>query len=59
MAFRALWLFLLANTQSIVTTLTALAILRIRTAHSLYFGAGTLVAAFSGWSPAVDYVHLP
>lgn len=45
---RKLWMFTLANTQSVVTILTALAIIRIRTAHSLYFGAGTLVAAFSG-----------
>ncbi|KAM0788904.1 hypothetical protein ACM66B_002986 [Microbotryomycetes sp. NB124-2] len=44
---RELWLFLLSNTQSIVTSLTIAAILRIRTAHALYFGAGTLVAAFS------------
>lgn len=45
---RRLWLGVLQNTQFVVTTLTVLAILRIRTAHSLYFGAGTLVAAFSG-----------
>ncbi|KAK4055577.1 hypothetical protein OIV83_000123 [Microbotryomycetes sp. JL201] len=48
--FRELWLFLLGNTQSIVTSLTIAAILRIRTAHALYFGAGTLVAAFSAKS---------
>ncbi|KAK4057902.1 hypothetical protein OIO90_001121 [Microbotryomycetes sp. JL221] len=46
--FRQAWLFILANTQSIVTSLTVAAILRIRTAHALYFGLGTLVAAFSG-----------
>ncbi|GAA6046449.1 hypothetical protein JCM3770_004929 [Rhodotorula araucariae] len=45
--FRQLWIYMLQNTQFVVTTLTAYFILRIRTAHSLYFGAGTLVAAFS------------
>ncbi|KAJ8294516.1 Lipid phosphate phosphatase gamma [Rhodotorula toruloides] len=44
---RQLWLYTLQNTQFVVTTLTAYFILRIRTAHSLYFGAGTLVAAFT------------
>lgn len=47
---RELWLFVLGNTQLVVTTLTFFAILRIRSAHALYFGAGTLVAAFSGES---------
>ncbi|GAA5832475.1 hypothetical protein JCM5353_003250 [Sporobolomyces roseus] len=41
------WLFILSNTQFVVTGLTAFFILRIRTSHSLYFGAGTLVAAFT------------
>mgnify|MGYP002477546513 CR=1 FL=1 len=49
--FRQLWLYTLQHTQFVVTTLTAYFILRIRTAHSLYFGAGTLVAAFSGAFP--------
>ncbi|GAA6012061.1 hypothetical protein JCM10207_005115 [Rhodosporidiobolus poonsookiae] len=44
---RQAWLYVLQNTQFVVTTLTAYFIIRIRTAHSLYFGAGTLVAAFS------------
>ncbi|GAA6031063.1 hypothetical protein JCM8097_003986 [Rhodosporidiobolus ruineniae] len=44
---RQAWLYVLQNTQFVVTTLTSYFILRIRTAHSLYFGAGTLVAAFS------------
>ncbi|GJN89748.1 hypothetical protein Rhopal_002737-T1 [Rhodotorula paludigena] len=44
---RRLWLAVLQNTQFVVTTLTAVLIIRIRTAHALYFGAGTLVAAFS------------
>ncbi|BGP15238.1 hypothetical protein JCM10213_000809 [Rhodosporidiobolus nylandii] len=44
---RQAWLYVLQNTQFVVTTLTVYFILRIRTAHSLYFGAGTLVAAFS------------
>ncbi|KAK4702307.1 dolichyldiphosphatase, partial [Phenoliferia sp. Uapishka_3] len=37
----------LQNTNVVVTTLTALAILRIRTAHSLWFGVGSLVALLS------------
>ncbi|GAA5924381.1 hypothetical protein JCM1841_001683 [Sporobolomyces salmonicolor] len=45
--FKQLWLYTLQNTQFVVTALTAFFILRIRTAHSLYFGAGTLVAAFT------------
>ncbi|GAA5823664.1 hypothetical protein JCM11251_000717 [Rhodosporidiobolus azoricus] len=45
--FRQIGLYVLQNTQFVVTSLTAYFILRIRTAHSLYFGAGTLVAAFS------------
>ncbi|BGP31161.1 hypothetical protein JCM10296v2_002925 [Rhodotorula toruloides] len=44
---RQLWLYTLQSTQFVVTTLTAYFVLRIRTAHSLYFGAGTLVAAFT------------
>ncbi|GAA5855690.1 hypothetical protein JCM8547_001646 [Rhodosporidiobolus lusitaniae] len=44
---RQAWLFVLQNTQFVVTTLTFYFIIRIRTAHSLWFGAGTLVAAFS------------
>ncbi|GAA5896706.1 hypothetical protein JCM6882_005015 [Rhodosporidiobolus microsporus] len=44
---RQAWLYVLQNTQFVVTSLTVYFILRIRTAHSLYFGAGTLVAAFS------------
>jgi len=47
---KRLWLFILSNTQFVVTALTAFFILRIRTSHSLYFGAGTLVAAFTGSS---------
>ncbi|GAA5916791.1 hypothetical protein JCM5296_007391 [Sporobolomyces johnsonii] len=45
--FKQLWLYTLQNTQFVVTALTAFFIIRIRTAHSLYFGAGTLVAAFT------------
>lgn len=48
MVVRALWLYTLQNTQFVVTGLTAYFILRIRTAHSLWFGAGSLVAAFTG-----------
>ncbi|BGP54768.1 hypothetical protein JCM8202v2_002355 [Rhodotorula sphaerocarpa] len=48
MVVRALWLYTLQHTQFVVTGLTAYCILRIRTAHSLWFGAGSLVAAFSG-----------
>ena len=43
-----LWLFILGNTQFIVTLLTAMTLLRLRSAHAVYFGAGTLVASFSG-----------
>jgi dolichyldiphosphatase len=53
--FRQAWLYVLQNTQFVVTTLTVYFILRIRTAHSLYFGAGTLVAAFSGSSLFLSY----
>ena len=35
------------QTQSIVTAITAVAILHIRSAHSLWFGVGTLVAALT------------
>ncbi|GAA5844689.1 hypothetical protein JCM3766R1_005988 [Sporobolomyces carnicolor] len=44
---KQLWLSTLQNTQSIVTTLTVFFVLRIRTVHAVYFGVGTLVAAFS------------
>ncbi|SCZ97785.1 BZ3500_MvSof-1268-A1-R1_Chr7-3g09586 [Microbotryum saponariae] len=44
---RRIWLSALQNTQFIVTTLTIVLILRLRTAHALWFGAGTLCAAFS------------
>lgn len=52
-------LLLLGNTQFLVTTATALAILHIRTAHSLYFGLGTLVAAFIGSSSPPAALQLP
>ncbi|GAA5927846.1 uncharacterized protein JCM15063_006011 [Sporobolomyces koalae] len=42
-----IWLATLKNTQVVVTSLTIYFVLRIRTAHAVYFGAGTLVAAFS------------
>lgn len=54
MVVRALWLYTLQHTQFVVTGLTAYCILRIRTAHSLWFGAGSLVAAFSGTPPLPD-----
>ncbi|SGY54963.1 BQ5605_C006g03939 [Microbotryum silenes-dioicae] len=44
---RKIWLSALQNTQFIVTTLTIVLLLRLRTAHALWFGAGTLCAAFS------------
>ncbi|GAA5893280.1 uncharacterized protein JCM6883_007619 [Sporobolomyces salmoneus] len=44
---KELWLSTLKHTQSVVTTLTVFFVLRIRTVHAVYFGAGTLVAAFS------------
>ncbi|KAI5476007.1 dolichyldiphosphatase [Pseudohyphozyma bogoriensis] len=44
---KVLLMSLLQNTQFVVTSLTILALLRIRSAHSLWFGAGTLVAAFT------------
>ncbi|GAA5975235.1 hypothetical protein JCM11641_004405 [Rhodosporidiobolus odoratus] len=44
---RNAWLYALQNTQSVVTCLTFYFVLRIRTAHSCYFGLGTLVATFS------------
>ncbi|SCV70605.1 BQ2448_3367 [Microbotryum intermedium] len=45
---KRIWLGALQNTQFIVTTLTIVLILRLRTAHALWFGAGTLCTAFSG-----------
>lgn len=53
---RSLWLYTLQNTQFVVTGLTAYFILRIRTAHSLWFGVGSLVAAFTG---AHTYSSIP
>lgn len=44
-------LALLQNTNVIVITLTALALIRIRTAHALWFGVGSLVALVSGALP--------
>ncbi|GAA6061391.1 hypothetical protein JCM10212_000651 [Sporobolomyces blumeae] len=44
---KRLWLSTLQHTQFVVTSLTVFFILRIRTVHSVYFGAGTLVAAFT------------
>ncbi|GAA5974637.1 hypothetical protein JCM5350_001229 [Sporobolomyces pararoseus] len=44
---KQLWLSTLQHTQSIVTTMTVFFVLRIRTVHAVYFGVGTLVAAFS------------
>jgi dolichyldiphosphatase len=41
-------LYALNNTQFIVTLLTSLALLHLHSAHSLWFGAGTLLAAFTG-----------
>lgn len=55
---RSLWLYTLQNTQFVVTGLTAYFILRIRTAHSLWFGVGSLVAAFTG-APSLLSSTLP
>ncbi|KAK9897274.1 PAP2-domain-containing protein [Cystobasidium minutum MCA 4210] len=45
MVFRSLWLLILKETQTIVTGLTALSILRLRNAHSIYIGGGATLAA--------------
>lgn len=43
------------QTQTVVTTATAIAILHLRNAHSVYIGAGATVAAFVG-EPAAPFL---
>lgn len=45
-----LLLFLLDQTQLIVSSLTFVLILHLHSCHAVYFGAGTLVAALAGQS---------
>lgn len=50
---------LFPQTQIIVTTLTAFAILHLRTAHSIWFGFGTLLATLTGSSsPCLSDLHV-